>query len=480
MTPPPLVGTVLDGKFRIEKALASGASGDVYEAMHLGLGSRVAVKVLRPGAPETAHIRRKRFVREARVAARIQSDHVVRVFDIVAPEHGPIYIVMELLGGETLAERIKRVGAMSPSEAVGYMIQAAEPLAQMHDAAIVHRDVKPSNVFLARDAEGRERIKLLDFGVAAFRQPVARGDSSITLTNAIVGTPRYMAPEQVRASKEIDARADVWALGVTLYELLAGSPPFDGQTVLAVLNQIEQQEPRPLVERQPGVSLELANVVHRCLAKDPAKRPADARALADALAPFTGQKREEMASRRQSDPVNLSLSDENVEVITAPASSADSGIGRSQAGESDGRPGKLTAIFGRRRLTFLAAGLAVLGLIVFATARRPASSPGAEEADTANTTSTANRPSPSSTSTGRVPSLLPTTSGTASTAHVTAGMEPAPPQTTFVTTDSIRDGATAHRAEPSRPPTAPKRPGRPPRPSNRGPRPSSEDDDRIE
>src|ERR1700723_1436034 len=118
MTPPPLVGTVLDGKFRIEKALASGASGDVYEAHHLGLGSQVAVKVLRPGVPETAHIRRKRFVREARVAARIQSDHVVRVYDIVAPEEGLIYIVMELLGGETLAGRIKRVGAMPPAEAV--------------------------------------------------------------------------------------------------------------------------------------------------------------------------------------------------------------------------------------------------------------------------------------------------------------------------------------------------------------------------
>jgi serine/threonine-protein kinase len=313
MTSPALVGTVLDGKFRIERALASGASGDVYEAVHLGLGSPVAVKVLRPGFPETEHVRRKRFVREARVAARIQSDHVVRVFDIVAPDEGLIYIVMELLQGETLADRIRRVGAMAPAEAVGYMLQAAKPLAQMHDEGIIHRDVKPSNVFLARDAEGNERIKLLDFGIAAFQQPVARarGDSAITFTDAMIGTPRYMAPEQVRDSKQVDARADVWALGVTLYELLAGAPAFDGQTVLAVLNQIEHQEPRPLGERQPGIAPELARAVHRSLAKDPALRPPDARAFAAALAPFSA----EAPARRPSDPVDLSLSDENVEVV---------------------------------------------------------------------------------------------------------------------------------------------------------------------
>jgi serine/threonine-protein kinase len=286
MMPTALVGTVLDGKFQIEKPLASGAAGDVYEALHLGLNARVAVKVLRPGAPETVDIRRKRFMREARVAARIRSDHVVRVFDIIAPERGPTYIVMELLHGETLAQRVRRVGALPAAEAVDYIVQAAKPLGEMHDAGIVHRDVKPSNLFLARDADGKSRIKLLDFGVAAFQQPVARHESSITLSEAIVGTPRYMAPEQVQSSKRIDARADVWALGVTLYELLAGSPPFDGQTVLAVLNQIENQEPRRLADRRQDLPAPLVALVHACLAKDPDKRPANARAVAEALAAF--------------------------------------------------------------------------------------------------------------------------------------------------------------------------------------------------
>jgi serine/threonine-protein kinase len=278
-----LVGTVLDGKFEIEKALASGASGDVYEAMHLALGARVAVKVLRPGVPETADIRRKRFMREARVAARLKSDHVVRVYDIVAREQGPTYIVMELLQGETLADRVRRSGAVSAAEAVDFVLQASKPLAEMHDEGIVHRDVKPSNLFLARDADGKERIKLLDFGVAAFRQPL-RPDSSFTWSEAVVGTPKYMAPEQIVASKNVDARADVWALGVTLYELLAGMPPFDGQTVLAVLNQIEHQEPRPLAESRPGVPPALAAVVQACLAKEPDRRPSNARAFAQALA----------------------------------------------------------------------------------------------------------------------------------------------------------------------------------------------------
>jgi serine/threonine protein kinase len=289
-----LVGTVLDGKFEIERALASGAAGDVYEAMHLGLSTRVAVKVLRPGIPETADIRRRRFMREARVAARLKSDNVVRIYDIVAPEQGRTYIVMELLQGETLADRVKRAGALPPAEAVDFVLQATRPLAEMHDEGIVHRDVKPSNLFLARDADGKERIKLLDFGVAAFQQPLARADSSLTLSEAVVGTPRYMAPEQVQSSSRVDARADVWALGVTLYELVAGRPPFDGQTVLAVLNQIERQQPAPLPDTVPAP---IAAVVRDCLAKDPALRPVNARVLAERLVAATGPARRRRAPR---------------------------------------------------------------------------------------------------------------------------------------------------------------------------------------
>jgi serine/threonine protein kinase len=279
-----LVGTTLDGKFRIDGTLASGAGGDVYEATHLVLGVPVAVKVLKAGPPETDGIRRKRFLREARVAAGLRTDHVVRIFDVVAPETegGPTYIVMELLQGETLAQRVERLGPLPVAEAVDFVLQACRPLVQMHAQGIVHRDVKPSNLFLARDADGKESIKLLDFGVAAFQRPVAR-DSALTFTEAMVGTPRYMAPEQVQSSKDVDARADVWALGITLYEMLSGAPPFDGQTVLAVLHQIERQEPRPIAKVRPDVPPRLATLVHACLAKEPAARPASAQELAAAL-----------------------------------------------------------------------------------------------------------------------------------------------------------------------------------------------------
>jgi len=286
-----LVGTTLDDKFRIDGTLASGAGGDVYEATHLVLGVPVAVKVLRPGPPETGDIRRKRFLREARVAAGLRTDHVVRIFDVVAPEAetGPTYIVMELLKGETLAQRVERLGPLPVAEAVDFVLQACRPLVQMHAQGIVHRDVKPSNLFLARDADGKEAIKLLDFGVAAFQRPVAR-DSSLTFTEAMVGTPRYMAPEQVQSSRSVDARADVWALGITLYEMLAGVAPFDGQTALAVLNQIEHQEPRPLAKARPEVPAALAALVHACLAKDPAGRPANAQELAAALEAVAGSR----------------------------------------------------------------------------------------------------------------------------------------------------------------------------------------------
>jgi serine/threonine-protein kinase len=443
MTPTAFVGTVLDGKFQIEKPLASGTAGDVYEALHLGLNSRVAVKVLRPGAPETADIRRKRFMREARVAARIRSDHVVRVFDIVAPERGPTYIVMELLHGETLAQRVRRVGALPAAEAVDYVVQAAKPLGEMHDAGIVHRDVKPSNLFLARDADGKSRIKLLDFGVAAFQQPVARHESSITLSEAIVGTPRYMAPEQVQSSKRIDARADVWALGVTLYELLAGTPPFDGQTVLAVLNQIENQEPRRLAERRPDLPAPLVALVHACLAKDPDKRPANARAVADAIAAFSSD--------------GAHSSDEVVVVPSRP---------------SFPRMGLASVLAQRKRLAIAAGAIGAGAIIVIAATATHRSHPGPEQAASPEPI----RPVPPATVATTIPVDVPMP-GSAPPAAIATGL---------TIPIASHDNTTAHRAtEPARAPVPSSRPIAKP-PTRPAPakaaarRPSPEDDDRIE
>jgi serine/threonine-protein kinase len=316
MTPAPsLEKTVLAGRFQIERALASGAAGVVYEATHLTLGSRVAVKVLRDNGVKDADARRRRFLREARLAAGIQSEHVVRVYDFGAQEDGPAYLVMELLRGETLAERLRCDGRLPIAEAVDLIIQAATPLAVLHENGIIHRDVKPSNLFLARDFDGSERLKLLDFGVAAFQRPVSSDEATISGGRYMIGTPRYMAPEQVRGSPDVDARADVWALGVTLYELLAGRPPFDAQSVLTVLRQIQKKLPAPLRARRPEVPTRLAAFVHLCLEKDASRRPANARAVVDALVPLRSSLREPEPAWAVGEAVNLSIHDPDVEIL---------------------------------------------------------------------------------------------------------------------------------------------------------------------
>ena len=314
---PPLVATpltgILDGKFHIERPLASGAAGDVYEATHLTLGSRVAVKVLRGGTSAPGDAARRRFIHEARIAAGIQSEHVVRVFDFAAHENGLTYIVMELLQGETLGQLLRRRGPLAVSTSVDYVVQAARALSLLHENAVVHRDVKPSNLFLAHDSEGKTRVKLIDFGVAAFRRSVS--DASITQSRMMIGTPRYMAPEQVRAVEHVDARVDVWALGVTLYELLAGRPPFEAKTIVAVLNKIQQESPVPLRQRRPEVSFELAAVVEGCLEKDRARRPPDARALAEALEVLHESSADPECSPVSNDALELSWNDPDIEEL---------------------------------------------------------------------------------------------------------------------------------------------------------------------
>jgi serine/threonine-protein kinase len=449
----PLVGTVLDGKFQIEKALASGASGDVYEAEHLGLGARVAVKVLRPGAPTTAEVRRKRFMREARVAAKLQSDHVVRVFDIVAPATGPTYIVMELLQGETLQQRVQRLGPLPIGEAVDAIVQAAKPLAEMHDLGIVHRDVKPSNLFLVRDKDGNERIKLLDFGVAAFQQSGApavreRSNSSLTLTESVIGTPRYMPPEQVRSSKDLDARADVWALGVTLYVLLTGRAPFDGETVLAVLNQIENQDPPPVTSLRPDVPARLAAVVHRCLAKDPAQRPADARGLFGALLPFASAR--VTGSPREPSALDLSLSDDDVQVVRPTPAPPTTVAPPAPARKIPPRGWALGAA--AIAVTILAIALLAHGTKAETTTPEAISAPAAS-------------PVPAAVAAPPAPVLAPPSPPAVPVAA------PAPSPVAPATADRVDRGERTERAAPRRAPKA--------RPAPRTPKPP-QDDDRIE
>lgn len=284
LPPPARLGEML-GKYRLERIVAEGGMGVVVEATHVHLDQRVAVKFLSPllAGDETCV---QRFVQEARAAAQIRSEHVVRVFDVDTLSTGTPYIVMELLEGEDLNTTLERRSRLHPSEAVDFVLQACHAIAEAHSLGIVHRDLKPGNLFACQRADRQPFIKVLDFGVSKLL-PSARGwrERASTGPHVVMGTPLYASPEQLYASTRVDARADIWALGIILYELVTGSPPFVGDTLFELRTKISGSAPRPLHELRPEVSEELGAVVARCLAKDAHHRFATVGDLVEALAP---------------------------------------------------------------------------------------------------------------------------------------------------------------------------------------------------
>ncbi len=286
-------GEVLDGKYRVERVLGVGGMGIVVAATHVQLHTRVALKFLLPAALGTAQIV-ERFAREARAAVQIQSEHVARVIDVGTLPTGSPYMVMEYLEGGDLADAVAKDGPMPIAQAVGYVLQACEAIAEAHSLGIVHRDLKPANLFLARRTGRDAVVKVLDFGISKTRES---GPSGLTQTSAMMGSPYYMAPEQMMSSKDVDARADIWALGIILYELLAGTPPFTAETMPEIVFMVTQRDAPPLVEKRADVPPGLAEVVARCLLRDPTKRYANVAKLASALAPF-GPPRSEISIER--------------------------------------------------------------------------------------------------------------------------------------------------------------------------------------
>ena len=226
--PPVSPGDVLAGKYRVERVIGAGGMGVVVQATHLELDERVAMKFLLPHAIENAEAA-TRFVREARAAVKIKSEHVARVTDVGRLENGAPYIVMEFLQGSDLAAVLQN-GPLSIEDAVDFVLQASDAMAEAHAANIVHRDLKPSNLFMSLRSDGTPLIKVLDFGISKVNVPDT-SDAGLTRTTAIMGSPFYMSPEQMRSSKDVDHRTDIWALGVILYELLTGTQPFNGETL---------------------------------------------------------------------------------------------------------------------------------------------------------------------------------------------------------------------------------------------------------
>ncbi|HUS30826.1 MAG TPA: serine/threonine-protein kinase [Kofleriaceae bacterium] len=278
-------GTVLAGKYRVERVLGTGGMGVVVAALHEQLDERVAIKLLRADRLAQADAV-ERALREARATVKIQSDHVVRVFDVGTLENGSPYIVMEYLAGCDLAQLLCAEGKLDVADACSYVRQACDAVGKAHAIGIIHRDLKPANMFLAvRD--DKSAIKVLDFGISKFVSTDShRVSPSLTSTASVLGSPAYMSPEQLESPREIDARTDIWGLGVILFELLTGAHPFVADTLPQLYKKIAD-EPAPSVKSiRPDVPVDLDAIVARCLAKKPADRFADVASLARVLAPF--------------------------------------------------------------------------------------------------------------------------------------------------------------------------------------------------
>ncbi len=289
----PLVGSVIAGRYRIEAAIASGGMGTVYRAEQLGLERKIALKLLNATALEGTEdsqteddfaVLEKRFSREAAILARLAHPNIVTIFDYGAVQEGKdarprFYMAMELLGGETLHDRIAKRKKLPAEECVHLARQIARGLREAHAHGIVHRDLKPANIMIVRDRDGEEVVKLLDFGIGKVlgaegsTDPATDPRAELTQEGRFVGSPMYMAPEQI-AHGHVDLRADIYSFGTVLYRCIAGAHPFPkGNTALVMLAHLHEK-PAPLREKAPEVPAWLGELVDRCMAKEPNQRPA--------------------------------------------------------------------------------------------------------------------------------------------------------------------------------------------------------------
>jgi len=296
-TPNP--GEILLGKYRVEEVIGVGGMGQVVKASHLYLQQPVAIKILLPEMVDSQSTI-ARFLREAQATVRLRSEHIARVMDVGTMPDGAPFMVMEFLEGHDLNQILRHHGPQMAQAVVDLILQACEGIAEAHSMGIIHRDIKPSNFFITRRPDGSNLLKILDFGIS--KTPAEM--SELTGTQTVIGTPTYMAPEQMVSARSTDPRSDIWSIGVVMYQLLAGRPPFEAETYAQLVLKVGTAPPSPMhVALPPG----LQDIVFRCLEKDPNKRIQNVGDLARMLAPYasdpmSAQQSAERASRILTSP----------------------------------------------------------------------------------------------------------------------------------------------------------------------------------
>jgi len=423
-------GQLVAEKYQVERVLGQGGMGLVVAALHLQLQQRVAIKVLLPEA-----MRREgaveRFLREARAAVQLRSEHVGRVLDVGTLDTGEPFMVMEFLEGSDLADLLLRRGPLPVDVAADFLIQACEALADAHALGIVHRDVKPANLFITRRSDGSPMLKVLDFGISKAAAQT-NTDFKLTQTSTLIGSPGYMSPEQLRSAAEVDARTDIWSLGVVLYELLAGKPPFTAMSFSELCLKVVSDPLPPMPAAAPP---RLQAVIARCLERDPDRRYRHVAELASVLAPFGPPSAYEAAQR-----IGRVLAQQpGASKFSAWATTVGPTTMGGAAGEVDGDR------LGRRLGLWIAAGAVIAAGIVGATmlaGREPAK--GAEPA-------TAGAPAPVPAAAARRPIPEPVITPLAEPAPAAAAAAPVAPA----------DPTAAPAAGPTRPRKPPAKPGTP-------------------
>ena len=443
-------GDVLGGKYAVERVLGAGGMGVVVAAKHVDLGQRVAIKfMLAEAMTDPAHA--ERFLREARSAVRLKSAHAARVLDVGRLGNGEPFMVMEYLEGRDLDAELQARGPLPPHVAIDYVLQVSEALAEAHGLGMIHRDVKLKNLFLTASVDGRPLVKVLDFGLAKTIGP--HGDVSLTATSSVFGSPQYMSPEQMRSAKDVDSRSDVWSLGVCLYELLTGRVPFDAPSVAEICAMVLKEPAPPPSQHMRGLSVELDDVVLKCLEKDLSRRFQSVAELAFALQAFTtdeGAARRILHVMRSAQeiahaPPKVVVNDAE-ELATSGATTMkarDSGAPTRRADERLMRPQHIGAFVGIALMGFVGAG----GIMLAVTTR------AARPAESAPSPSPSPSPAASSSAERREASPAPSSRSTKEPPPSSATEEPAGP------------AAKAAKTTPAggRPkPSAPGRPASPP------------------